>query len=342
MDLPLHLEDHLEAATVEGSEVPAIPPQAVEWRFDEPQPDWRATPLWNPPFGRVTMAPIADGLRITLTNQTRISDGSLAAGLHVVVPDWDRRDWAEVVVRARADSASAVNVCGLGFNLREGRGSTGRSSPSFQFGGQTTPMVRDGAIHTYRLRVSAGSAAFHGPMGHLALWCRTPGDTGSIDLLSVTVVPTGAAYADAPHGIRPVTIGARIRRTLYTHAPGRFSYRVRVPEGGRLDAGLGVLHGDDSVTFRVRVRAGGDEETLFEERYADGGQWGQRSIDLANYAGRRVTLTLEAGAGQPGTVAFWGAPTVSGARSAEKPNVIFYVIDGAGADQMSLYGYNRR
>ena len=29
-------------------------------------------------------------------------------------------------------------------------------------------------------------------------------------------------------------------------------------------------------------------------------------------------------------------------RTADKPNVIFYVIDGGGADHMSVYGYNRR
>ena len=38
-DVPLHLEDHLDAATVVGSEVPADVPVPVEWRFDEPQPD---------------------------------------------------------------------------------------------------------------------------------------------------------------------------------------------------------------------------------------------------------------------------------------------------------------
>ena len=37
-EMPLHLEDHLEAATILGSEVPADVPAAVEWRFDEPQP----------------------------------------------------------------------------------------------------------------------------------------------------------------------------------------------------------------------------------------------------------------------------------------------------------------
>ena len=55
VELPLHLEDHLAAATITGSVPPANPPQPVEWRFDQPQPDWKATPLWNPPFGTPTL-----------------------------------------------------------------------------------------------------------------------------------------------------------------------------------------------------------------------------------------------------------------------------------------------
>ena len=48
-DMPLHLEDHLDVARVEGSELPKNIPATVEWRFDRPQPDWRVTPSWNPP-----------------------------------------------------------------------------------------------------------------------------------------------------------------------------------------------------------------------------------------------------------------------------------------------------
>jgi arylsulfatase A-like enzyme len=33
---------------------------------------------------------------------------------------------------------------------------------------------------------------------------------------------------------------------------------------------------------------------------------------------------------------------LTGARATEKPNIIFYVIDGGGPDHMSVYGYNRR
>ena len=47
VDMPLHLEEHLDAATIVGSEVPEDIPEPVEWRFDQPQPDWKATPPWN-------------------------------------------------------------------------------------------------------------------------------------------------------------------------------------------------------------------------------------------------------------------------------------------------------
>ncbi len=136
VDMPLHLEDHVDAATVTGSEVPANPPQAVEWRFDQPQPEWKATPLWNPPFGSPTLTQMGDGLRITLTDRTRVATGQLRGSIHVGLPDWDRAEWAEVVIRARADSASSVNVVGLGFNLREGRGTGTNPGPPFLFGGQ--------------------------------------------------------------------------------------------------------------------------------------------------------------------------------------------------------------
>ena len=40
-EVPLHLEDHLDAATIVGSNMPADVPESVEWRFDEPQSGWK-------------------------------------------------------------------------------------------------------------------------------------------------------------------------------------------------------------------------------------------------------------------------------------------------------------
>src|SRR6185436_7289 len=123
----------------------------------------------------------------------------------------------------------------------------------------------------------------------------------------------------------------------------------------RLDVGLGVLRDDAPVTFRVTA----DGTSLFEETWADRERWGLRSVDLSRFAGRTVTLALETrpggkarsgGAGRPGTVALWAAPTVSGGSrmsggsggAGRAPNVILYVIDAGGAEYTSAYGYNRR
>jgi hypothetical protein len=127
------------------------------------------------------------------------------------------------------------------------------------------------------------------------------------------------------------------------HAPGRISYQVRIPKQGRLDFGLGVLRDDVPARFGIAVTLpDGSTEKLFEEAYAEARSWGQRSVDLSELAGQTVTLSLEAEAEPAGTVALWASPTLSGSRATDKPNVIFYVIDGATAQQLSLYGYTRR
>ncbi len=81
---------------------------------------------------------------------------------------------------------------------------------------------------------------------------------------------------------------------------------------------------------------------MLEETYADKENWAQRSVDLAHLAGQTVTLALETESERAGSLAMWGAPTLTGRAMTERPNVIFYVIDGGAADYMSVYGYNRR
>jgi arylsulfatase A-like enzyme len=341
-DMPLHLEDHLASAVVEGSELPVNPPEAVEWRFDEAQPDWRATTMPMSPFGAAGLTETGEGLRILIGDRTRIANGRPAATVHVALPEWDRRDWADVVIRARADSSSSVNELGLGFNLREDQGGTPAGWP-FQFAGGGTPVVRDGAVHTYRFRLAGRAPDFEGPWRHLMIGFVTDGEPGSIDILSVSVTPTAGLYHTETVGTRSMSIGDVFRRSLLTHAPGRIAYRVRVPEGGRLGTALGVLGTDHPVEFRVVAEPDdGEAVTLLSEAYQDEDLWAERSVDLSEFAGQTLTLSLETDADAPGTVAFWGAPTISGARRTEKPNVIFYIIDGAGADYMNVYGYNRR
>ena len=346
-DMPLHLEEHLDVATIVGSAVPADVPTVMEWHLNEPQEDWNPVVAgsWNPTIDPVEVTQLDDALRVTLTEGTRNPDGVRRGGLVLEVPNWNHEDLAHLVLRAR--TADGFTNLHIDLNRREGTGTDTDSPMPFEYLGEVVPVISDGTVQTYRLRLDffRGRPPPGGSIRQIALMFVARG-LASIDILSITVIPKVANYADAGAAARTEIRNQIYRQAVYTHTPGSVEYRVRIPEGGRLDFGMGVLREDVPVTFRVTAipdGAGGGEPTgLFEERYAGKEAWGQRSVDLADFAGQTVTLGLEAESEDEGRVALWGAPTVAGSGQSSLPNIIFYVIDGAGADFMSVYGYNRR
>ena len=369
VDMPLHLEEHLDAATIVGSEVPDDIPEPVEWRFDEPQPDWRPP---KPMRDAVDPVRVDDALRLSLTLRHRADGPGLLGVIYVDLPDRNLEDWSYVEIRAR--TRDPIRVVGLIFNYTEDDPQV--SAAPFYAWGARAPLVTDGTVQTYRLSLNwPRMRSWEGPWTHLGIWFDSQGDEEAVtlDILSVRVIPREAEFAMDRAGVRTERGGAsavsgssiqprgtfsatglsdrrrtgdaragRYRRALYMHAPGRIAYQVRIPEEARLDVGLGVLSDDAPVTFAISVtQQDGAVETLLEETYGDREHWGQRSVDLSHLAGQTVTLALEAEAERAGTVALWAAPTISGARTTDMPNIIFYIIDGAGADYMSVYGYNR-
>jgi len=344
-EMPLHLEQHLDVATVVGSEVPADAPAVMEWRFEEPQSDWQPVLPWNPTIDPVEVTQLDDALRVTLTEGTRNPNGVPVGGIVLEVPDLNHEDLAHLVMRAR--TADDVRQFAVQFNRREGAGSATDFPNPFQYFSELVPIVSDGTVQTYRTRLDyfRGQPPPEEPIRQIAPWFRS-NDPASIDILSLAIVPKVANYADAPIAARIEVRGRTYRESVYMHAPGRLEYSVGVPEGGRLDFGMGVLRDEAPVTFHVTVDrdgAGGESPTaVFDESYADKEAWGQRTVDLSDYAGSTVTLGLEIDAEEAGVVGLWGSPTVAGAAAPPLPNVIFYVFDGGAADFMSVYGYNRR
>jgi arylsulfatase A-like enzyme len=337
-DMPLHLEDHIDGARVSGSVAPPAS-ETIEWRFDGSQTDWRQAISWSPTIGSAQMELTGEALRVTLSDSTRNPSGVPNGGIYVRVPEWRRSDWGDVVVRMRSDST--VNAVGVRVNLREGRGVAGDFPNPFLISTQQTPIVRDGTVQTYRIRWPEGEAG--AVVRDLGIWFSATEGPGSVDLVSVSVSPIGELYRDPPLGVRQVANGGRSRRTLYAHAPSRLEFRVTVPAGGRLDTGMRILSAEAPVTSRVSVAsARGETKVLVEEVVSDASAWLSRTADLAEFAGETVTLALENESASQGAVALWSAPTVSGSTVPDRPNVILYIIDGGGADQMSLYGYNRR
>ena len=334
-DMPLHLEDHLDAATVVGSEVPDDIPEPVEWLFDEPQPDWKPANGYEFNLEPVTLVRTDDALRVIIEEKHLDSDGDYCGNVYVDLPDWQLQEWAYVALRARVQPG--MEWVSPAFNFTEPA-----RAGVWQASGLSSPLIADGTVQTYLLSADPVRGDFDGTWRQLLLlFCASRPST--VDLLSVQVIPKEATFALAPVGVSMEGLEGLYRRTLYTHAPGTLTYQVRIPDAGQLDVGLRVVRGDAPVTFRVTVTpSGGEAETRFEETVAETEQWAQRSIDLSDLAGRTVSLALEADANRAGTVALWAAPTLTGARATDRPNVIFYVIDGASADYMSVYGYNRR
>ncbi|MFP5289200.1 MAG: sulfatase-like hydrolase/transferase, partial [Thermoanaerobaculia bacterium] len=330
---PLHLEEHLTAARIEGSEVPKNLPAAVEWDFGKPQPGWKVVLPLRPSVAPAAVSRAEGALRVDLSEPNRLR-GAFRGGVYVDLPGWNQEDWAFLLVRAR--SSGGARSLGAGFNLRGRHGELMYEYESFRYRGDSATLINDGAAHDYLLRADWVDTPMEEPIRQLGFMLHATAP-GRLEILSVSLVPKEARYAEQAAGVITEARDALYRRALYTHAPGRVSWRVKVPEGGRLDFGLGVLRQDAPVTFRVLA----DGEAVFEESYARKGTWGQRSVDLARWAGRAVDLTLES-AGKAGSVALWSAPTLSGAVDNAPPNVLLYVIDAGGAEYMSAYGYNRR
>jgi arylsulfatase A-like enzyme len=338
---PLHLEEHLDAARIEGSEVPENPPEAVEWLLEDGPGDWKVAVPPNPVMGPLDIERVEDGVSLVLneTSSRPLPNGrrQYAGGIYVDLPEWTREDWAFVAIRARtADSLQFVEVA---LNFRDKEDAEGRWSP-FRYFSEYVDVIEDGAIHTYIMRADWSWGEWEGPWKQLGIWIGG-NSPGRLDLLSVSVIPKAANYADSRAGVATEVRGEAYRRVLYTHAPGRIDFPVRVPDSGRLNVGLGVLRDDIPITFSVGVVDGAEAETVLEKTVTNKEEWDHQSADLSPWAGRSITLTLEAEADEPGTVALWAAPTVSGVRATDKPNVIFYIIDAGGADYMSVYGYNR-
>lgn len=337
---PLHLEQHLEAAAVEGSELPPHPPAAEEWRFDRPQPDWKPVGYALPYERLPTVERTDDGVRLTLSSEEAPESWRRPhGGLYVELPDWNLEDWAYVVVRLR--TTDAIDHLELGINLDRTSTDELQAAP-FESWAPEVPVIADGSVQSYVLRLDRfGEDPPEGAWRELGVVLAAD-EPVSAELLSVSIVPREADYAAAPAGVRMTTIGGEVRRAIYAHGRSRLQYRLEVPPGGRLDFGVGLLRPDTPVTFRVEAATDRQEapSTLFEEAHSDPRQWAMRSVDLSGLAGETVTLALETEAA-PGTVALWGTPVISGRRRASRPNVVLYIIDGAGADYMSVFGYNR-
>jgi carboxypeptidase Q len=319
-ELPLHLEEHLNDARIDGSEVPNDLPAPVEWNFDEPQPGWKAVgPLFSEE-GAVRLETTEDALRIHFSEEANRTKNSkmINGGVYIDLPNWQREDWLEVLVRAR--NSDEFLRCNLDYNLGERMQPGTNLRSGILYAGDRTRIISDGEVHTYRLSIDVHQqnwGKWENPWRQFILSFVAP-EPASIDLLSVSAIPKDYLYK--PTGVLTEERDQIKKDAIFTHAPGRIEYRIKIPYAGSLDVGLGVLREASPVTFRVNGSTMGDDETtLFEEICADENGWVQHIIDLSIFSGKTVKLSLETDAEQPGSIAFWVKPTINGIKEEYKP-----------------------
>ncbi|MHC5210963.1 MAG: sulfatase-like hydrolase/transferase [Planctomycetota bacterium] len=329
----VHLDALLPGARVESASAPFRKP--IEWHFGQSQPDWRVvTPDESQRSTDVEVGPVDGWLRISLSRPGAGGRRMLVGGIAADVEAGPLDDWAAVRVRAR--SSKRLSGIAVAYNVDEQDELPG--GWAFMMGGDgTAPVYNDGSAQDYLLPLVPREPGE--TLRSIGVLAGAPDEAG-LEILIVELVPRGADF-ERDTGVRSVTRAGATRTTLYAHTPARLAFDVDVPTGGRLDLGLACLP-RDAVSTRVAVRAGdGEPHVVLEARAEDADAWAQHTADLSPWAGKRVELVLEADSERERAVALWGAPVVSGTHRTERPNVIFYVIDGGGADQMSVYGYER-
>jgi arylsulfatase A-like enzyme len=343
----VRLVDAFDAKHVEGS---APAPDAgtarrTEWRFDGPAPapppgpnpspaPFPATRGWEP-------GPGVEGLAVR--------DGVLSGrstGLHPILhvertSGLDNVDQLHAVeVRMRASKGANLHV-------------TTRASPTVDLKveqGQiltlpwliTSPIVAGDQMQTYTMTPAAPLSGSR--IRHILI---RPTDVAGADFAieSVRLIFRREHLSAVPSGVSWQGLRDVFRETLVTRTPETVRFEVDVPRRPVMHLVLGTPE-DEPVTFRVTARRGDTDVPVLTRTLTTPYRWEPRVVDLAGFAGSRVTLSLSATAPRPGTIAFWGAPAI---RQRVEPKaggaphtVVLVQLDTLRKDHLDLYGYARQ
>jgi len=344
----IRLVDLFSAAEVQASgDAPAEAPSRIEWTFGGPGgADPNAT-------GAATLGWAADGVTgfeirdKLLVGQTTSEFPLLYANIQRGRDDSDRVHAVEV--RASVTKGSSLAVA---FQSSDEADPGALRRPQARLLG--TPLYAGQGMKDYAIRCPSAVR-----MGDVRRLLIRPSDVADADfeVASVRVVTLKEHLAENPAGVGWHGLDEIYQESLVARAPVTMRFEVTLQARPWLDMAVGTIS-DGQVTFRVGLspagQAGDDEKILIERTATSGQGWQPARVDLADYAGENVALTLRLEAPEPGAVGFWGSPVVrnSGARTAAAKSgiaagamppqgVILIMADGLRRDHLSAYGYDR-
>ena len=208
-------------------------------------------------------------------------------------------------------------------------------------GAITTPVIAGPDMQTYTITPPAPVTGAR--IRHIVI---KPTDAAGADFAieSLRLVFRREHLASVPSGLSWQGLRDVFRETLVTRSPETARFEMTLPSRPVLDLALGTPE-EGPVTFRVAVREGGKDAAVLTQTVTTAYRWEPRVVDLSEFAGKDVSLSLSTAAERPGTIALWGAPVVR-QRAADTTGgppraVILIQGDTLRKDHLDLYGYGR-
>ena len=352
----IRLIDDFENAMVQGTP-PAAEPERTEWRFDGegtiPAPEDAGDTFGWTVFNDIGDLSVRGGMLVGNT-------GALPVLLGIRPDDLEENDLLYAIeVRMRVSEGAELGVTFNGAEERDDDWVEGRLE---QLTDQLRPQLRaeltpgDDFI-TYTLR-EAGATIRISAIRNL-LFEPSDVEGAEFEIESVRIIPLKEHLSSIPSGPGWHGLSEIYRETIVSRAPERIVIDLDLPARPWLDLAYGTIE-DGPITFEVTVSAGGTETSLLKRTVTTPQRWSTSRLELSEYAGQSVTLSLGLDADNPGMLGYWGSPVVhnSGAmpannevtedRSAlldggrKRPRaIVLLIIDTMRRDHLEAYGYER-
>jgi len=210
-----------------------------------------------------------------------------------------------------------------------------------------SPLVAGEEMRTYVLRTTASLPA---SFSRHVMIVPTDAPGATFEIESVRVVTRREHLASVNAGLGWHGMSEVYREALVARAPDALEFEVHMPARPRLELAVGTIE-NVPVTFRVVAAGvrGGKGGPLLERTVTTAHRWETATVDLADLAGKDVTLSLELASERPRALGFWGTPVIrsvpersAAAQAAARPQgVILVWMDTLRRDHLPMYGYAR-
>jgi arylsulfatase A-like enzyme len=162
----------------------------------------------------------------------------------------------------------------------------------------------------------------------------------TLDVDFVHVLDGKVEFAKATAATTTLERRGILHQGMYVNTTAALSYALVAPEKARLLAGVTCLT-EAPIDLTVAVTCEGKRTQLRAMPVSDPSKIESLDVDLAPFAGKKITLTLEAAdQGDPG-VLFLLQPIVYGKHKEGVKDVLLYFCDTLRADGLGCYGNQR-